>query len=169
METRAQVWRRWKRGLTFIAALYALGLASTFGWVLYKTSAHRRWHDQVEYCILRLAPMRPLDVTPEQWSCCLHWTWNLHANYGWMGYFPDDEREPFLADFERHLKEPVSLATIDAIWDDYGRHAPKALAYMHYRPTTPPMLPDAAGKSQYQGYDSLDSWIEKLKKREQGR
>ena len=36
----------------------------------------------VEYRILRLAEKRPEDVSPEQWSFCLYWTWQLHDNYG---------------------------------------------------------------------------------------
>jgi hypothetical protein len=97
--------------------------------------------------ILQLAAKRPADVTPEQWAHCLQWTWNLHANYGWESYFPEQEREPFAREFERLLDGPVSLGTIDKIWDSYARHAPRANAYMHYRPTTPEMLQQASAGS----------------------
>jgi len=140
METKAQVWRRWQRGLFVIAGIYVTSVALAFGWLFYKGSVHRRWHDHVNALILELGPKRPAVVTPEQWAHCLQWTWNLHANYGWQSYFPGDQREPFVRDFERHLTEPVNLDTIDQIWDDYARHAPQSNRYMHFRPTTPEML-----------------------------
>jgi hypothetical protein len=164
MESTAQVWRRWKRGLVLIAAIYTFGLVSTFGWLLYKNAVHRRWYEHVNCCILRLAPKRPPDVPAGQWAHCILWTWNLHANYGGATYFPEEQREPFVADFERHLMEPVTLATIDAIWDDYATRAPKAQNYMHFRPTTSEMLVHA-GRTQ----DSLDTWLEQLKECEKGR
>jgi len=166
METPAQFRRRWGRGLLIIAGIYGIGFAGALGWSFYKVHTHSKWYHHVEYLILRLAPHRPADVTPEQWSCCLHWTWNLHANHGAMSYFPEDQRDAFTADFERHLDGPTGLDTIDAIWDDYGRYAPRALGYMQYRPTKPPMLPDAAGQARYQGYEPLDWWIKELEKRE---
>src|SRR5437899_2994506 len=96
IETRAEVFRRWKRTLLVIATIYVLGVGGAFGWVVYKATVHNRWRRHVEQLILRLAPKRPTDVTPEQWAQCIHWTWNLHGNYGALGYFPEDQREPFV-------------------------------------------------------------------------
>jgi hypothetical protein len=144
METRVQVWRRWKRGLLLIAVIYAAWVGYAFGWLFYKSAVHRRWQEHVKVLILQLAPKRPADVTPEQWAHCLQWTWNLHANYGGQSYFPEAEREPFALEFERLVEGPVRLDTIDKIWDSYVRHAPRAKPYMHFRPTTGEMFKQAS-------------------------
>jgi hypothetical protein len=165
METRAQVIRRWKRGLLLIAALFVLGFAGAIGWFIHKVEVHRRWYHRVEYLILQLAPKRPADVTPEQWAMCLLHTWNLHTNYGGLEYFPEEAREPFAAEFERHLQEPVTLKTIDQIWDDYTRFAPRSKGYMRYLPTTPSMLEEAEILVQNGGDYLLDEWLNRLERR----
>ena len=80
----------------------------------------------------------------------------------------EDQRDEFIADFERHLREPVTLGTIDAIWDDYIRHNPKAAPYARYRPTTPEMLAEADYQAQTQGPDWLGWWVKELERREKG-
>jgi hypothetical protein len=168
METRAQVFRRWKRGLLLIAGIYVVGLGGAFGWVIYKATVHKNWYHRVDHLILQLAPKHPADVTPEQWAMCLHHTWNLHTNYGGLGYFPEEAREPFAAEFERHLKEPVSLTTIDQIWNDYTRFCPRSKGYMRYLPTTPAMLGEAEIQVRQLGADSLDAWVQRLGRYERG-
>ncbi len=166
METTDQVWRRWRKGLLVIAGIYGIGFAGAVGWVCYKQHVHSRWYRHVEYLILRLAPNRPAEVTPDQWAQCLQNTWNLHANYGAMQNLSEEECRAFVVDFERHLEGPISLHTIDAIWDDYGRHVPRARGYEHYRPTPPAMLERAAEEAKTQPADWLGWWIQRLKERE---
>src|SRR5262245_21066216 len=72
---------------------------------------HRAWYEDVEYRILRLAEKRPESVGRTQWAACLHWTWNLHGNYGGFDYFPAAARYPFLAEFGRRLDGTVDLST----------------------------------------------------------
>lgn len=144
----------------------AVGFAGVFGWASNRAAAHARWYRRVELQILKLAPRCPTEVTPAQWAQCLLHTWNLHCNFGHWSYFPHDQREPFIAEFEERLNGPVNLGTIDWIWDDYSRRVPRAASYLRYRPTTLQMLEDA---ELVPGADSLDRWLEELKVREQER
>jgi len=159
METSAQVWRRWKRALGAIAALYVLVLVVVFGWYVHRQSVHMRWYRRIEYLILSLAPKRPANVTPQQWAQCLTHTWNLHVNFGPSGYFAESERERFAAEFDDRLEGTVSLDTIDWVWDEFARHAPGSRSYMRYRPTTTEML---EGASELPNEEPLDWWIEQF-------
>ena len=155
MESTAEVYRRWMRTLGIIVCIWAFSIALAFGWQSYRAQVHRKWEQRVEILILRLARKRPADVTPEYWTKCVQWTRMLHGEYGGISYFPAEARESLIRDLERHLAEPVNVQTIDAIWDDYARHAPKAAGYLTFRPTTPEMQ---------QGY-STDESIESLTRR----
>jgi len=155
MEPTSEVWRRWIRNLGIIALLYVVGTAIAFFWAVHQAHVHRHWEQQVEILILQFARKRPPEVPPETWAKCLQWTLMLHGEYGGLSYFPSAAREPLIHDLERHLAEPVTLQTIDAIWDDYVRHAPRANSYLRFRPTTPEMQ---------EGY-STDETIESLLRR----
>lgn len=146
-----------------MAIMGLLGFASalTFAWLVYRAHEHRQWHQRVDILILRLARNRPPDVTPECWTFCVQWTRMLHGEYGGLYYFPAEEREPFVRDLERHLAVPATLWTIDAIWDDYVRHAPKAKSYLKYRPTTPEM------QQAYSTDQTIESLIRELERLEQ--
>ena len=96
---------------------------------------HRDWYHKVEHRILKLSVKRPASVSEKDWAKCIHWTWNLHSNYG-HSYFRPDAHELFLAEFDHHLAERVDMKTIDWIWDQYLIHAPNSKSYAHYRPTT---------------------------------
>src|SRR5205809_765970 len=113
MESKSHVYRRWKRTILFIACMSATGAVLAFGWLVYISQVQRQWHEHVELLILRLTPRRPADLTEAQWAHCIFWTWNLHANYGHWSYFPMDQRDAFVTDFERHLSETVTVNTID--------------------------------------------------------
>ena len=162
MESKASVYRRWRRTFVIIACIWAVGLLSA-GRRSYKAYVHSRWRRHVELLILRLAPKRPADVTSEDWAHCLIWTWNLHANYGYFGCIADDQREPLVREFERLLDEPVTLNSIDQIWDEYIRRNPRANAYLRFRPMIPKML------QPYSTTESLDSWVKKWEERERER
>src|SRR5262245_1023526 len=125
------------RTFGMFVVLCVVGIVVALYWAVHRADVHRQWQQRVEVLILRLARHRPPDVAPEYWTKCVVWTLKLHAEYGNLSYFPSDGRQPLIRDLERHLAEPVTLDTIDAIWDDYIRHAPKARPYLKYLPTTP--------------------------------
>src|SRR5262249_44294647 len=134
METGSDAIRR------LLIAIVIVGVVaggSTLGWEFYELRSHANWRYRIEAFILKLAPRQPPNVTRAQWVSCVAWTRNLHSNWGGWSLFPDDQREAFEAEFERHLAGPVTLETINLIWDDYARFNPKARGYMQYRPTNP--------------------------------
>src|SRR5579872_6564332 len=133
-----------------------LGTAVTFAWLVYRAHVHREWQQRVQVLILRLARNRPADVTPEYWTKCVLWTLKLHGEYGSLSYWPSEGRQPLIRDLERHLAEPVTLHTIDEIWEDYMRHAPRARPYLKYLPTTPQI------QEGYSTDESIESLIRQL-------
>ena len=165
MESRVQVVRRWKKIAVVIALVWVLGVTWRVATFAHGRYVHLRWYRHVELLILKLAPRCPADVTPAQWANCLSWTWNLHTNYGPSEYFGPRLQQPFAAEFERRLEGPVGLDTIDWIWDEFARCAPRSIGYNRYRPTTPQALSDVAeGRT---GPDSpLEWWIGTLRTRE---
>jgi len=120
---------------------------------------HREWYRKVEHRILMLSDKRPVSVSQEDWAKCIHWTWNLHSNFGPPSYFNPDVRESFLADFDQRLAGSVDLKTIDWIWDQYLIHAPKSKSYAHYRPTTSEARATLTS-------ESLESFVEQLRIRD---
>jgi hypothetical protein len=155
VESTAEVYRRWKRTLGLTVCISAVGTAVSFAWLVYRAEVHRHWERRVQVLILRLARKRPADVTPEYWTKCVVWTLQLHGQYGNLSYFPSAGRQPLIRDLERRLAEPVTVHTIDDVWDDYVRHAPKARPYLIYRPTA----------NQIQNGYSTDESIESLIRR----
>jgi hypothetical protein len=143
------------RTLGMSVVVCVVGVAVAFCWAVHRADVHRQWQQRVEVLILRLARDRPPDVAPEYWTKCVVWTLKLHGEYGNLSYFPSEGRQPLIRDLERHLTEPVTLQTIDAIWHDYIRHAPRARPYLKYLPTTPQIQ---------EGY-STDESIESLSRR----
>jgi hypothetical protein len=142
-----------------------LGIA--YDLVLYPFVVHQRWYRAIEYRILCLAERRPGDVDSKQWAACLHWTWNLHGNYGGLSYFDPRARYLFLAEFDRRLEGKVDFSTIDWIWDQYALHTKGGSSYSdRYRPTTAVRLKEAS-LDRY-GENHLDSWLEQLKRRRSG-
>lgn len=136
------------RGL-WIAMAAALVLAggATAVWflALEPISEHRRWYDQVHADLYALADKRPADVPPGQWEFMVGWTINLHTNWGAHHTYVDrDQMWPFLAELEQRLQGPVSVATIDWIWDEYARFTKGGRGYGEgYRPTRSPYLQHA--------------------------
>ena len=156
MESTAEVYRRWLHTLWIIVCMSVLGTAVTFAWLVYRAHVHREWQQRVQVLILRLARNRPADVTPEYWTKCVLWTLKLHGEYGSLSYWPSEGRQPLIRDLERHLAEPVTLHTIDEIWEDYMRHAPRARPYLKYLPTTPQI------QEGYSTDESIESLIRQL-------
>jgi hypothetical protein len=70
------------------------------------------------------------------------WTINLHANSAAANQWVDrGEIWPFVEELERRLQEPVTVATVDWIWDEYARITTGGRLYgERYRPTQSPEL-----------------------------
>jgi hypothetical protein len=83
-----------------------------------------------------------------------------------VGGIANDQREPFVREFERLLDGPVTLNTIDEIWYEYVRHNPRARPYLKYLPTTPQMLQTAEELKNHPQTEALDIWVKKLEERE---
>jgi hypothetical protein len=131
--------------------------------LIWKEQVHRRWYNAVEDRIVRLADKRPDGVTPEQWAACLHWTWQLHTNWGPSYGFRASARDGFLAEFDRRLDGKVDLGTIDWIWDQYCLNSTGGAGYSkRYRPTTPVRMKIAA-KNAFKE-NNLNDWLQMLER-----
>lgn len=128
--------RSWQ-WLTVAGLLLAGGAVAFWFLALEPIRVHREWSNRVEADLKSLAGKRPADITLDEWESLVGWTLNLHGNcgvhYAWVDRA---EREPFLAELERRLQGPVSVATIDWIWDEYARITKYGQTYSDkFRPT----------------------------------
>ena len=112
---------------------------------------HFRWYQSVEYRIACLGGRKPAGIDSKQWAACVHWTWQLHTNYGGIGDSREDARGRFLGQLDEKLKGDVDLSTIDWFWDNYPARAGAASYSDDYRPTTPDRLREAS-------LDRLNEW-----------
>lgn len=148
-----------RRLLVAVAVIIVLIGLSSLSFVLISRHQHLSWYRNVEDHILRLADRRPEGVSPSRWAYCLHWTWNLHTNYGGYEYWDRSERTRFLGEFDRRLKGKVDLGTIDWIWDEYVEHTSGGRSYsQRYRPTDPE---NARAWFREGSYD-LQTWLDEL-------
>lgn len=129
----------WKL-LAVLSVLLVAGLA--FWYVnIEPIRSHRIWSNRVRADLKSLIEKQPDDVSPAEWEFMVGWTLNLHANCGTVHQFMvnRDDRDPFLAEFKNRLQGPVSLDTIDWIWDEYARITKGGQSYSDkYRPTRNP-------------------------------
>jgi hypothetical protein len=132
------------RRILIVAAACALAGGVAF-WVLVVDPAQRH----LDFCrsvhveLKSLTKKRPPDVSRQQWKCVVAWTLNGHANI--LTTFrnnPQAERDRFLAELRERLNGPVTLATIDWIWDQYEMLNPSygPVYSGRYRPTSPERL-----------------------------
>jgi hypothetical protein len=131
------------RWIGVVAALLLVGGVLAFWFLVYKPfHEHRRWYNQVRVDLYALADKRPADVPPGQWEFMVGWTLHLHSNWGASHTWVDrDQMWPFLEELERRLQGPVSIGTIDWIWDEYARITKGGREYgERYRPTQSPDL-----------------------------
>lgn len=127
--------RRWKIAVCLLALL--AGSATWLYW-LKPLQDHRRWYDRVRGDILALADKRPPELDQAEWEFVVCWTLQLHANCGWPDRVDRHAINPFAAELERRLAEPVGLATINWIWDEYCQFSRSGQAYSDkFRPTHP--------------------------------
>ncbi len=117
----------------FVAISTLAASGGIYAWAL---QSHRAWYRDVENRIVMLADRCPPGISHAQWAYCLHWTWNLHANYGTIGDWNPDDRVSFLNEFDQRLNSDVDLNSIAWIWDEYSQQSPGARHYDEvYRPT----------------------------------
>ena len=111
------------RWIVVAAVLALIGGATAFWFLaLGPIYEHRHWYGRVRADLYSLADKRPTDVTPGQWGFLVGWTINLHANSAAAKEWVDrGDTWPFVEELERRLKGPVTVATIDWIWDEYAR------------------------------------------------
>jgi hypothetical protein len=145
--------------VAIVSACFLLVLSYLF---VYEHYEHHEWYRNVEERIVRLADKRPPDMSSSRWAYSIHWTWNLHANYGGYESFDRSERARFLREFDRRLDGKVDLGTIDWIWDEYVKHSSGGRYYSeNFRPTDPKNV-RAWFTDQQQSYD-LNEWLARLK------
>lgn len=104
---------------------------------------HRLWYARVQADLESLQHRRPPEVNRQQWGYVVGWTLNAHANCCSAPVFVDPAlTDGFAADLERTLRGPVSLATIDRIWDKILTIS-RIKSYGQFRPTSPEKLEEA--------------------------
>ena len=103
---------------------------------------HASWQQRVRRDMWSLRMKRPVEVPQDQWECLVDWTLNLHANCATVRSWVDpDAMWPFVEELEKRLDGPVTIGTIDWIWDEYARFCARGRQYVeNYRPTRPPPL-----------------------------
>lgn len=91
----------------------------------------------MEAAILKLSLKVPPEFTESQWAYCIHWTWQLHSNYGHESYTPTVALERMSAELLVRIDAGADRKTIDWFWDEYLQACPKAEQYQRFRPTIP--------------------------------
>ncbi len=154
----------WRYLGCLIPATAALAFAGFIVYTIVVHDHHSRWYREIDYRILRLAEKRPENVSPDRWAFCIHWTWQLHGNYGAYETFDRAERSRFLEEFDRRLNGRVDLGTIDWIWDQYVEHSTGGRRYSrNYRPTDPERLCEISEDTK--GPSDLPWWLDRLNKK----
>ena len=131
------------RRIVLATALALTGRATAVWFLaLEPIQEHRNWYRRVRADLYSLADKRPVDVSLGQWEFMVGWTINLHANSAAANQWVDRcEIWPFVEELERRLQEPVTVATVDWIWDEYARIITGGRLYgERYRPTQSPDL-----------------------------
>lgn len=126
---------KWRWLLVIAGAVVALLLP---GWLtlIEPIRVHRDWNRRIEADIRHLACKRPPDVPKGQWEFMVGWTWQMHGNCGVVYQWVEPNwRDGFAAELERRLAEPMTVADIDWIWDEYAAHTKYGQSYGRYRPT----------------------------------
>lgn len=132
------------RSASLLLAVCAITGGAVF-WVRVVEPArrHSAFCRAVEVELKTLASKRPPGVTRDQWHNIVAWTRNAHGNTLVASpMIPRGEQERFLAELRERLAGPVTLATIDWIWDEFVRLAPGwGPSYSEkWRPTCPKKL-----------------------------
>jgi hypothetical protein len=126
-----------------VAAIFLLAGGVAF-WlrIVEPIRRHNEFCEKVRADFKSLAKKRPPNVSRKQWENVVAWTLNAHANcLTFHRNIPPDEMVRFEAELKQRLAGPVSLETIDWIWDEIVRLTPGGQRYSDdWRPTLPERL-----------------------------
>lgn len=103
---------------------------------------HGEFCRHVRHDLESLATKRPSGVTQKQWEHVVAWTLNAHGNcLTFHTEIPQNEMDRFKTELKQRLAGPVSLQTVDWIWDEIVRLTPNGQQYStNWRPTLPERL-----------------------------
>ena len=122
--------------------LAAVGVGFWLGW-LEPRKRHQEFCQSVRAELSTLPKKRPPGLTRRQWNNVVGWTIQGHSNSlvaNW--WIPRAEMDRFLTELRERLRGPVTLSTIDWIWNEFERLAPDygPTYSRNRRPTSPEKL-----------------------------
>lgn len=125
-----------------VAVPLLLGGGVVWIFLLEPIRVHAEFYSDVRGQLQSLAKKRPPNVTPKQWENIVGWTLNAHANcFAHWHQLSQQDMKQFEVELRQHLAGPVTLETIDWIWDEIVRLSPLGQSYSdNYRPTRPSRL-----------------------------
>ena len=140
-------------------ALFGLVAAVTAGalfWinVIEPSRRHFAFCQDVTSQLETLAYKRPSGLSRQQWQQIFSWTLNANANtFPWAKEMAPADMDEFQINLRKELSQPVTLNTVDWIWDEMARLTPTGRRYAdRYRPTTQQKLQEfteGGGLSSY--------------------
>jgi hypothetical protein len=83
--------------------------------------------------ILSLAVRRPNNLTSKQWESAIAWTNNLHSNSLPFEFTDGPAIRSLRLQLEAKLESPVTIETINWIWDQYAELCPLGARYQPWR------------------------------------
>lgn len=155
-------------GRHFIRAfvlIVAVGIVALFSVGVYRSIRHRQAREEMATAITRLAMHQPPGIAKEQWAFCIHWTWNLHANFGAMFYAPTGGLQRLARQLNSRIDSGPDLSTIDWVWDQYIEMYPPSAAYEKWRPTSPQNREAFLMGSEALGGSPLSWWQSEYRRR----
>lgn len=80
--------------------------------------------------VVQLQQRRPADVDPETWEWATNWAITAYCNVCFsQEHVSEEEQRRFNADMAERLQGPVSLATVDWVWERLGQKGPHGQRY----------------------------------------
>ena len=132
-----------KWGVPTVCVFALLALGAYVAVMKYRFQMHKGPNTEMKHALLRLAINPPDDVSEHHWAFCIHWAWNLHANYSHPDYIHRDDLQRLATELNRRVDAGADLSDIEWYWDAYVDAAPEARQYDHWRPMSDnnPYLP----------------------------
>lgn len=122
----------WRREVGCVSLVMSV-VAGSLSW-FHQLREPFRESDQILSLIRSLESRHPADATPGKWKCAVGWTCTLHAN-SLDAYQADvTSIRQFREELATKLEGPVSMETIDWIWNSYAGLCPGGANYQRYRP-----------------------------------
>src|SRR5262245_12315162 len=131
-----------RQGWLLVTILTLVGGIAVWLFLLEPIQRHGKFSSNVRADLESLAKNRPPNVSRKQWENIVGWSLNAHANcFGYWHELSRDEMNRFQAELKQRLARPVTLETIDWIWDEFVPLSHVAQWYSdQYRPTRPERL-----------------------------